>query len=165
MDDEKLTIPPRMESLIVSGFVAILSGGLVAFNIKPYFSTTVDPWFLLLLSCVAFLVNCKDYVILSDGIVCRYFFIPYRKRKWSDISDVVYLNEWKELGEIKREHILLITLKPCRSYDAKLYTLSSYRFHFPRKVIFIHLPKENVDSIARVFQDRLEDGVFRDMRK
>lgn len=164
MNDKYITIPPWKEALSVSGSVAILCSLLVVFKVKPYLTRTVEPWFLLLLSVLIFLANCKDYVICHKGIVCRYFFIPYRRLKWSDLSDAVFLSEWKEHREIKKGHILLLTLKPCRPYDARLYSLFSYRLNFPRKTIFIHLPKEKVDLIVQTFQDHLEPIHFRDMR-
>lgn len=165
MNDKGLTIPPWKEALVVSGFVAILSGLLVAFKVKPYLTRTVDPWFLLLLSVLTFLANCKDYKICDNGIVCRYFFIPCRRLKWSDFSDAVFLSEWKELREIKKGDALLLTLKPCRPYDARLYSVFSYRLNFPRKTIFIRLPKEKAGLIAQIFQDHLEPMQFRDMRE
>lgn len=165
MNDKYLMIPPWKEALVVSGFVAILSALLVAFEVKPYLTRTVDPWFLLLLSAFTFLANCKDYVICHEGIVCRFFFIPYRRLKWLDFSDAVFLSEWKELRETKKGHVLLLTLKPCRPYDARLYSIFSYRLNFPRKTIFIHLPEDKVGLIAQTFQEHLEPMQFRDMRK
>lgn len=164
MSDKKLIIPPWKEALIVSGIVAIGSSLLVVFEVKPYLTRTVDPWFLALLSVFIFLANCKSYVITENGIICRFFLVPYRSLKWTDISDAVFINEWRDLGQINKENILLITLKPCRPYDTQLYSISSYRFHFFTRSILIHLPKEKVDVIVQSFHNCLDSTQFRDTR-
>ncbi len=162
---QNLRIPLWREGLTAAGIAAVISAVLMVLGVEPYLTRTPDPWFLCLLAGIALAIYWKDYMLSSDGIICRLFFIPYRRLKWTDISDAVFLNEWKDLGDLKKENVLLITLRPCRPYDAGLYSIFSYRFNFPRKTFFIHLPEEQTDQIARFFQDHLDSSCFRDMRK
>lgn len=162
---QSMRIPLWREGLMVAGIAGGISAALMVLGVKPYHWRTPPPWFLFLLACIALVIYWKDFLLSPDGIVCRHFFIPYRKLKWADISDAVFLNEWKDLGNLKKENVLLITLKPCRPYDAGLYSIFTYRFHFRRKTFFIHLRAEQTDQIAGYFQDCLEPGCFRDMRK
>lgn len=162
---QSMRTPLWREGLIAAGMAGGISAALVMLGVKPYLTRTPYPWLLLLLSGIAVVIYWKDYLLSPDGIVCRHFFIPHRRLKWTDISDAVFLNEWNDFGNLKKENVLLITLKPCRPYDDRIYSIFSYRFHFRRKTIFIHLRAEQTDRIAAYFQDCLEPSCFRDMRK
>jgi len=162
---QNLRIPPWREGLTAAGIAGVISAVLMVLGVEPTHWRSTNPWFLFLLACIALVIYWKDYLLSPDGIICRHYFIPYRRLKWTDISDAVFLNEWKDLGNLKKENVLLITLKPCRPYDAGLYSIFSYRFHFWRKAFFIHLRAEQTEQIACYFQDCLEPGCFRDMRK
>ena len=163
--NQNIKIPVWGDGLFVAGLTAVVSFVLVLLDLKPYRMRSPDPWFLCLLGVVVLLLDWKDYILTNERIICRHFFIRYRSLDWTDISDAVFMNEWNDFGKIKKENVLLLTLKPCRPYDSRLYSIFSYRLNYPRKTLFIHLPKEQVNQIVQVFQERLEDGVFRDMRK
>lgn len=165
MKKEVFVIPPHSDAILIGGIGGIISFVLVILKVEPYLTTTVDPWFLLLLSLVIILTNCRDFVLSSDELICRHFFITYRKLKWTEISDAVLFSEWDDLGHLRKEYALLITIKPCRPYDERLYSIHRYRLTMLSKSIFIRMSKEKVDALAQTLSMRLGDDRFRDMRK
>ena len=137
------------------------------FTVKGYTSKlagTTDPWFLFALGTIWMMTNLDDYILSAEGIQCRYLFIPFRRVRWDKINDAVVLNEWNDMGSIRKETVLVISLKPCLPYAEKLFSVFSHWIRNPLHVIFMHIPKELEEPLVQALSVHLSPEQFRDRR-
>ena len=148
-------IGPSKNHLILLGLCAFGCLAMWIFGVESKFPKT-SPWFLFVLSILAFLSMCKSYVFTDNWISMNILGIPVKKFKRNDVIQFARVPNPSAQNNSADKQVLLVISAPGPVYDPQKNSLQDFIKQHKDNIIKIPLmgsyEKSCVPALERLYQ-------------